>query len=224
MRAAPMEWQSVSAGRRRGSLRRRRGQRRPLDRPLGRRARERRPDARRSTPATGWRPAGTSRSCRSRPTTASAGRASPTAARRASTTRRRGRRSSRSCRGSTARRLARRVVRSLRLRRQDRAAPLPDDDGRRDARKRRAIEAGWRVDDVKVGGVLVSDGTLAGWGTEAPPIVGYTLQLVSIGAKHGKQSNARAGAAEERAHGTRSTRSACSGSCSAGTPRRWRCS
>ena len=51
-----------------------------------------------------------------------------------------------------------------------------------------AIEAGWQVDDVKVGGVLVSDGTLAGWGTEAPPIAGYTLQLISIGAKHGKQA------------------------------------
>jgi len=50
------------------------------------------------------------------------------------------------------------------------------------------IEAGWLVDDVKVGGVLVSDGTLAGWGTEAPPISGYTLQLISIGARHGKQA------------------------------------
>ena len=51
-----------------------------------------------------------------------------------------------------------------------------------------AIEAGWQVDDVKVGGVLVSDGTLAGWCTEAPPISGYTLQLISIGARHGKQA------------------------------------
>ena len=51
-----------------------------------------------------------------------------------------------------------------------------------------SIEAGWWVDDVKVGGVLVSDGTLAGWGTEAPPIAGYTLQLVSIDARHGKQA------------------------------------
>jgi hypothetical protein len=50
------------------------------------------------------------------------------------------------------------------------------------------IEAGWLVDDVKVGGVLVSDGTLAGWGTEAPPISGYTLQLISIGARHGRQA------------------------------------
>ena len=36
---------------------------------------------------------------------------------------------------------------------------------------------------------LVSDGTLAGWGTEAPPIAGYTVQLVSIGAKNGKQGD-----------------------------------
>jgi len=36
--------------------------------------------------------------------------------------------------------------------------------------------------------VLVSDGTLAGWGTEAPPISGYTLQLISIGARQGKQA------------------------------------
>ena len=50
------------------------------------------------------------------------------------------------------------------------------------------IEAGWLVDDVKVGGALISDGTLAGWGTEAPPIAGYTLQLVSIGAKDGKRA------------------------------------
>ena len=46
----------------------------------------------------------------------------------------------------------------------------------------------WLVDDVEVGGTLVSDGTLAGWGTEAPPIAGYTLQLVSIGAKDGKRA------------------------------------
>ena len=50
------------------------------------------------------------------------------------------------------------------------------------------IEAGWQVDDVRVGGTLLSDGTLAGWGTEAPPIAGYTLQLISIGAKHGKRA------------------------------------
>ena len=51
-----------------------------------------------------------------------------------------------------------------------------------------AIEAGWLLDDVKVGGTLVSDGTLAGWGTDAPPIAGYTLQLISIGAKDGKRA------------------------------------
>ena len=62
------------------------------------------------------------------------------------------------------RRLARRVVRPLGLGRQDGAAPVPDDDRRRDARERRPIEAGWLVDDVKVGGTLISDGTLAGWG------------------------------------------------------------
>jgi hypothetical protein len=50
------------------------------------------------------------------------------------------------------------------------------------------IEAGWLVDDVKVGGVLVSDGTLAGWGTESPPIAGYTLQLVTIGAEPGTRA------------------------------------
>jgi hypothetical protein len=49
-------------------------------------------------------------------------------------------------------------------------------------------EAGWWVDDVTVGGTLVSDGTLAGWGTEAPPIVGYTVQLVAFDSKNGKQT------------------------------------
>ena len=49
-------------------------------------------------------------------------------------------------------------------------------------------EAGWWVDDVRVGGALVSDGTLTGWGTEAPPIVGYTVQLVALDATNGKQS------------------------------------
>ena len=61
-----------------------------------------------------------------------------------------------------------------------------------------AIEAGWQVDDVKLGGTLLSDGTLAGWGTEAPPIAGYTLQLVSIGARARQAGDARPGAAEER--------------------------
>ncbi len=49
-------------------------------------------------------------------------------------------------------------------------------------------EAGWWIDDVKVGGTLVSDGTLAGWGTVAPPIAGYTVQLVALDSKNGKQS------------------------------------
>ena len=49
-------------------------------------------------------------------------------------------------------------------------------------------EAGWWVDDVKVGGSLVSDGTLAGWGTESPPIVGYTVQLVGLDSSNGKQT------------------------------------
>jgi hypothetical protein len=40
--------------------------------------------------------------------------------------------------------------------------------------------AGWWIDDVRVGGALVSDGTLAGWATPAPPIEGYTLQLVAF--------------------------------------------
>ena len=48
--------------------------------------------------------------------------------------------------------------------------------------------------------MLVSDGTLAGWSTEAPPIAGYTLQLVSIGAKNGKRAP-RAGSAGERSLG-----------------------
>jgi hypothetical protein len=49
------------------------------------------------------------------------------------------------------------------------------------------IEAGWLVDDVKVGGTLVSDGSLAGWGTEAPPIAGFTVQLITVDSKHGKR-------------------------------------
>jgi hypothetical protein len=44
--------------------------------------------------------------------------------------------------------------------------------------------AGWWVDDVKVGGALVSDGTLAGWATPALPIEGYTVQLVGLDAKN----------------------------------------
>jgi hypothetical protein len=44
--------------------------------------------------------------------------------------------------------------------------------------------AGWWVDDVRVGGTLVSDGTLAGWSTPAPPIEAFTLQLVGLDAKN----------------------------------------
>ena len=44
--------------------------------------------------------------------------------------------------------------------------------------------AGWWVDDVRVGGTLVSDGTLAGWSTPAPPIESFTLQLVGLDAKN----------------------------------------
>ena len=40
--------------------------------------------------------------------------------------------------------------------------------------------AGWWIDDVRVGGSLVSDGTLAGWGTPQPPIEGFTVQLVAF--------------------------------------------
>ena len=47
--------------------------------------------------------------------------------------------------------------------------------------------AGWWIDDVKVGGVLVSDGTLAGWSTPAPPIEGLTLQLVGLDSTNDKQ-------------------------------------
>jgi hypothetical protein len=42
---------------------------------------------------------------------------------------------------------------------------------------------GWWVDDVRVGGALVSDGTLAGWSEISPFVPGYTVQLVSIEAK-----------------------------------------
>ena len=40
--------------------------------------------------------------------------------------------------------------------------------------------AGWWIDDVRVGGTVISDGTLAGWATPAPPIEGYTVQLVAF--------------------------------------------
>jgi hypothetical protein len=42
-------------------------------------------------------------------------------------------------------------------------------------------EPGWWVDDVRVGGALVSDGTLTGWSEVSPFVAGYTVQLVSIG-------------------------------------------
>jgi len=47
--------------------------------------------------------------------------------------------------------------------------------------------AGWWVDDVRVGGTLISDGSLAGWSTPAPPIESYTVQLVGLDTKKGKQ-------------------------------------
>jgi hypothetical protein len=40
---------------------------------------------------------------------------------------------------------------------------------------------GWWIDDVRVGGALVSDGSLAGWSEISPFVPGYTVQLVSIG-------------------------------------------
>jgi hypothetical protein len=48
--------------------------------------------------------------------------------------------------------------------------------------------AGWWVDDVEVGGTLLSDGTLAGWATPAPPIESYTVQLVGLDSKNAKQA------------------------------------
>jgi bacillopeptidase F (M6 metalloprotease family) len=42
---------------------------------------------------------------------------------------------------------------------------------------------GWWIDDVRVGGALVSDGSLAGWSEISPFVPGYTVQLVSIGQK-----------------------------------------
>jgi hypothetical protein len=45
---------------------------------------------------------------------------------------------------------------------------------------------GWWVDDVRVGGALVSDGTLAGWSESSPFVAGYTVQLVGLERKkHG---------------------------------------
>jgi hypothetical protein len=48
--------------------------------------------------------------------------------------------------------------------------------------------AGWWVDDVAVAGTLLSDGTLAGWATPAPPIESYTVQLVGLDSKNAKQA------------------------------------
>lgn len=45
---------------------------------------------------------------------------------------------------------------------------------------------GWWIDDVRVGGVLVSDGTIAGWSEVSPFVSGYTVQLVSLETKKGK--------------------------------------
>jgi hypothetical protein len=42
---------------------------------------------------------------------------------------------------------------------------------------------GWWIDDVRVGGALVSDGSLEGWSEISPFVSGYTVQLVSIGHK-----------------------------------------
>ena len=44
--------------------------------------------------------------------------------------------------------------------------------------------AGWWIDDVRVAGALVSDGTLAGWATPAPPVESFTLQLVGLDANN----------------------------------------
>ena len=58
--------------------------------------------------------------------------------------------------------------------------------------------AGWWIDDVRVGGTLVSDGTLAGWATPRPPIEGYTVQLVAFNGS--VPDDPLASAAHERAH------------------------
>lgn len=42
-------------------------------------------------------------------------------------------------------------------------------------------QPGWWIDDVRLGGALVSDGTLAGWSEVSPFVSGYTVQLVSLG-------------------------------------------
>jgi hypothetical protein len=47
---------------------------------------------------------------------------------------------------------------------------------------------GWWVDDVRVGGVLVSDGSLTGWSEVSPFVAGYTVQLVSLDTKNDKRT------------------------------------
>ncbi|MGH3070674.1 MAG: peptidase M6 [Gaiellaceae bacterium] len=47
---------------------------------------------------------------------------------------------------------------------------------------------GWWIDDVRVGGALVSDGTLAGWSEVSPFVSGYTVQLVSLETKKDRQT------------------------------------
>ena len=47
---------------------------------------------------------------------------------------------------------------------------------------------GWWVDDVRVGGSLVSDGTLAGWSEIFPFVAGYTVQLVSLETKRERRT------------------------------------
>lgn len=51
---------------------------------------------------------------------------------------------------------------------------------------------GWWIDDVRVGGTLLSDGTLAGWSGVSPFVPGYTVQLVAFGGKrHSKPAHER---------------------------------
>ena len=47
---------------------------------------------------------------------------------------------------------------------------------------------GWWIDDVRVGGVLVSDGSLAGWSEVSPFVAGYTVQLVGLETKKDKHT------------------------------------
>ena len=61
----------------------------------------------------------------------------------------------------------------LRLRMMSDGATLGNEGG---------LPAGWLVDDVRVGGTLVSDGSLDGWRSEvsAPEVNGFTVQLVGL--------------------------------------------